>query len=276
MLRRVVIKVGGDVLLDDAQAQGLVANIKSLHQAGYQIILLHGGGPQVNKLLTKLQITPKKVSGRRITSQSDLLHVIHAIAGEANVQLTNLLLTENLPALGIHGASDIIHATKRPPVKVTGVEELVDFGAVGDVESINTELLTKLLAIDIIPVIATLARDSAGNIYNINADTTAVAIARALKVDLLIMVTAIGGIYRDLNDPTSLIQKIDRTMATKLIEDKVIQDGMIAKIEEALCAVEEGVGRVLITSMANNQPNINQQLPLYSDASLGTSIVISC
>lgn len=272
MSKRVLIKVGGDVLLDEAQFNGLVANIKSLHDEGWQIILLHGGGPQVNQLLTKLQIMPKKVSGRRITSQDDLRHVIHAIAGEVNVELTNLLLTAGLPALGIHGASDIVQATKRPPVKVTGVEGLVDFGAVGDVQSVNEQLLSNLLDIDIIPVIATLARDTEGNIYNINADTTAVAIAEAMQADLLVMVTAIGGIYRDINDPDSRINEIDRTHATELIKQGIIRDGMIAKVEEALGVIEGGVGQVIITSMANIN-NMTTLIKSPKKYAMGTRII---
>ena len=272
MPKRALIKVGGDVLLDEAQYTGLIANIQTLHDAGWQVILLHGGGPQVNQLLTKLQIMPKKVSGRRITSEDDLLHVIHAIAGEVNVELTNHLLTAGLPAMGIHGASDIILATKRPPIKVTGVEGLVDFGAVGDVKEINDRLLSDLLNIGLIPVIATLARDNEGNIYNINADTTAVAIAGAMQADLLVMVTAIGGIFRDINDPTTLIHHIDQAMAEQLIADGVIQDGMIAKVEEALGVVEQGVGRVLITSMADKS-NMQRLLDSYADYDLGTCII---
>ena len=208
-----VIKVGGDILLDESQWRGLADNLSDLHRQGWHCVLLHGGGPQVNELQRKLGMTPNKVAGRRITSEQDLLCVIQAIAGQVNVELTNALQQYDLPVIGTHGASGVITASKRPPVAVTGVDGLVDFGSVGDVQAINSRLLRKLLNCDLIPVIATLARDEEGALFNINADTTVVAIAKSLQADLLCMVTGVGGIFADINDSDSLIQSIDRAKA---------------------------------------------------------------
>ena len=267
-----VIKVGGDVMLAEPQWRGLAENITYLHNNGWQCVILHGGGPQVNELQQRLGLTPKKAAGRRITSPDDLLCVIQAIAGQVNVELTNRLQLWNLPVLGLHGASGIITARKRPPITVSGVDGLVDFGAVGDVTEINRQRLSELLDLGLIPVIATLARDEFGSLYNINADTTVVAIAKALQANVLCMVTAIGGIYADINDPQSLINPVDKEKAYQLIEDGVIQDGMIAKVQEALTVISSGVGEVVITSMAR-EGNMHSLIEEPNSYRMGTRIV---
>ncbi|MFT5452400.1 MAG: acetylglutamate kinase [Enterobacterales bacterium] len=248
-----VIKVGGDVLLDEQERNGLAKNVDDLYQLGWNIIILHGGGPQVNELQRHHGLTPLKISGRRVTSERDLQVVKQAIAGEVNVNLVSLLAASGLPAFGCHGASGgLIKATKRPPVRVSGHnEELIDFGEVGDVTEINVKLLQQLLAIDSIPVIATLGIDDLGNIYNINADTTVVRIAIAMNADLLLLITQIGGIYRDINEPNSLITDITPDQAQLLIQQKIIKDGMIPKVEEAITCLREGVKSIAITAASN-------------------------
>ncbi len=266
-----VIKVGGDVLLDESQWRGLAENVSYLHSQGWHCVLLHGGGPQVNALQEKIGLTPNKVAGRRITSPDDLLCVMQAIAGQVNVELTNCLQLAGLPVVGTHGASGIITAKRRPPIEVSGVDGLVDFGLVGDVQSINEQYLQNLLSHQLIPVIATLARDDDGVIYNINADTTAVAIAKALQADILCLVTAIGGIYADIADPGSLITTINDAKADQLIAAGVITDGMIAKVQEALGVVNDGVGRVVVTSLTSSG-NLQQLVTKQQNYAMGTII----
>ncbi len=243
-----VVKIGGDVLLDEAERTGLASNIKQMIDLGWSMVLLHGGGPQVNRLQHKLGLTPNKVAGRRITSAEDLIVVKQAIAGEVNVELTSLLTAEGLPAFGCHGASgQLIQATKRPPILVSGEgDEPIDFGEVGDVTAINADLLKGLLDLGQIPVIATLGIDKNGRIFNINADTTVVKIAEALKADLLLLTTGVGGIFKDLSDPQSRIKQVNPAQAKELIEQGVIQGGMIPKVEEAMGLLELGVGTIAI------------------------------
>jgi len=245
-----VIKVGGDVLLDKAEREGLATNIKDLRNNGWRVVLLHGGGPQTNALQEKHGLTPNKVAGRRITSEADLVVVKQAIAGEVNVNLTAELIKAGLPAFGCHGASGhLIQAVKRPPVVVTGAgPEPIDFGEVGDVTGINSLLLKGLLALDVIPVIATLGVSDEGRIFNINADTTVVQIARELKADLLLLTTGVGAVFRDLNQPDSRIKQVTREQANSLIEEGVIQGGMIPKVEEAMKLLSEGVESIAIVS----------------------------
>jgi len=246
----VVIKIGGDVLQDKHERLGLASNVKDLHNLGWDIIILHGGGPQVNELQKHHGLTPLKIAGRRVTSKKDLQVVKQAIAGEVNVDLVSLLTASGLPAFGCHGASGLlIEASKRPPVMITGQgDKLIDFGEVGDVLSINEKLLFGLLDLGQIPVIATLGMSNDGRIFNINADTTVVQIAKSVKANLLLLITQIGGIYKDIADSESLITDITPHQAKALIEKGIIQDGMIPKVEEAIKLLDEGVETIAIAA----------------------------
>jgi len=245
-----VIKVGGDVLLYASEREGLASNIKDLHQAGWSIILLHGGGPQVNQLQSIYGLKPNKVAGRRITSEQDLQVVKQAIAGEVNVDLVAQLVKLGLPALGCHGASaGIIQAVKRPPMMVTGGgDSPIDFGQVGDVVAINKSCLQGLLQLELIPVIATLGISAQGDIYNINADTTVAKIAQQMQADLLLLTTQVGGVFVDLEQPQSRIKSINPQQAKQLIAEGVITDGMIPKIEESMALLGRGVSSIAIIS----------------------------
>ena len=196
-----VIKVGGDVLLDNVEREGLADNVAALISQGWQVVLLHGGGPQTNRLQEKHGLVANKVGGRRITSEADLLVVKQAIAGEVNVELTSALQRAGVNAFGCHGASgQLIQAVKRPPRVMSGAgDKPIDFGEVGDVTQVNGTLISGLLNLGVTPVIATLGVSDKGRIFNINADTTVVQIARVLKADLLLLTTQVGAVFEDLN-----------------------------------------------------------------------------
>ncbi|MDQ7049928.1 MAG: acetylglutamate kinase [Enterobacterales bacterium] len=245
-----VIKVGGDVLLDAQEISGLAKNIQQLYQQKWNIVLLHGGGPQVNQLQSIYGLTSNKVAGRRITSKADLKVVKQAIAGEVNVNLVAELVKQGLPAFGCHGASaQLIQATKRPPILVSGGgDQPIDFGEVGDVTAINAALLNSLLDLDLIPVIATLGISQQGEIYNINADTTVVQIATALSANLLLLTTQVGAVFKDLDHPETRIKSINPQQAKDLIAQGVIQGGMIPKVEEAIGLLQQGVETIAIVS----------------------------
>lgn len=249
-LKTAVIKVGGDVLLDPMERQGLCQNLVDLHQSGWRLVLLHGGGPQTNALQEKIGLVPNKIAGRRITSEADLQVVKQAIAGEVNVNLTAELVKAGLPGFGCHGASgSLIQASKRPPTVVSGAgPEPIDFGEVGDVVAINQALIQGLLDLGVIPVIATLGISSDGRVFNINADTTVVQIAKALKADLLLLTTAVGAVFADLAKPESRIKTVTPDQARQLINSGVIQGGMIPKVEEALGLLAQGVESIAIVS----------------------------
>jgi acetylglutamate kinase len=243
-----VVKVGGDVLLDQAERQGLANNVKSLIEQGWHVVMLHGGGPQTNALQEKVGLMPNKVGGRRITGEADLNVVKQAIVGEVNVNLVSCLQANGVAAFGCHGASgQLIKAVKRPPRIMSGAgDQPIDFGEVGDVTEINTDLLSGLLALNVVPVIATLGIGEGGRIFNINADTTVVKIAESLQAELLLLTTQVGGIFEDLKRPDTRIKQITPNEARLLIKQEVIQGGMIPKVEEAIDLLSKGVKSIAI------------------------------
>lgn len=249
-----VIKVGGEVLLDDSQLTGLTANIADLVDAGWHCVVLHGGGAQVSALQALHNLPVRRVGGRRITSKADMQAVKQGLCGEVNVDLVAAMIRQGLPAFGCSGASGrIIQASRRPPIVISGAgPDAIDFGEVGDVVGINVELLHGLMELKQIPVIASLGVGQQGELYNINADTTATRIAAELGAEALILTTPVGGILRSVNDPASRIACITAQSAKQLIEQGVIADGMIPKVEEALQLLRRGIAHLAITNAARN------------------------
>lgn len=270
--RVVVVKVGGDVLTDDAERTGLGRNVRALVDAGYRVIVLHGGGPQVSALQQRVGLVENKVGGRRITSREDLIVVEQAICGEVNVGLTLALLEAGVNAFGCHGASGrLIRAVKRPPRVVSGAgSEPIDFGEVGDVTEVNAELLRALLTLGLVPVVATLGvSEEGGRAFNINADTTSVQLAKALRAHALLMVTKVGGIFKDLRDPTTRVTTVSATEAREMIASGVIAGGMIPKVEEALSVLGQGVASIVIVG-AHDDGGFTRAL--RGDGETGTTI----
>lgn len=251
--RVVVVKVGGDVLQDEHERVGLGKNVRALLDDGVRVVVLHGGGPQVTALQERTGLQEHKVGGRRITSAQDLVVVEQAICGEVNVGLTLALAAAGVNAFGCHGASGrLIRAVKRPPRAVSGAGSTpVDFGEVGDVTGIASDVLFGLLELGLVPVIATLGVSEDGaRAFNINADTTSVQLAKALSADALLLVTKVGGIYRDLADKGSRVTKVSAKEARQMIQDGVIAGGMIPKVEEALSVLGDGVGSIVVVGAA--------------------------
>ncbi|MCH2190937.1 MAG: acetylglutamate kinase [Gammaproteobacteria bacterium] len=247
-----VIKVGGDMVLQDSDRLALASNINDLLKSGWRCVVLHGGGPQLNVLQQIHGLTPHKIEGRRITSLSDLKVVKQALCGEVNVDLVSALVGQGISAFGCHGASgQLIKASKRPPMDL-GPKGVVDFGEVGDVVKIKTKILDTLLEAEQVPVIASLGIDDQGRVFNINADTTVAAIASALRADLLILSTKVGGIFENIDKPETRIPKVSPKIAERLIDDQIITDGMIPKVRESLGLLTKGVAKIAITNAANS------------------------
>ena len=245
-----VIKVGGDMLLSHADRRGFASNLNDLVRAGWNCVVVHGGGPQLNDLQQVHGLVPTKIDGRRVTQAKDLQVVKQALCGEVNVDLVASLLGEGVNAFGCHGASGLlINAEKRPPMNFPE-HGAVDMGEVGDVKSVNSCLIKELLALNLVPVIASLGANRDGRVFNINADTVVSSIASSLNADLLILSTMVGGIYEDIADPNSRIAEITPGLAKRLILDGVITDGMIPKVNESLSLLGAGVGAISITNAA--------------------------
>lgn len=247
-----VIKVGGDMLLNANDRQGFSTNVKELLGAGWNCVVLHGGGPQLNQLQEIHGLVPNKIDGRRVTGAADLKVVKQALCGEVNVDLVSALIEQGIQAFGCHGASGLmIQAKKRSPMDM-GDHGMVDFGEVGDVVAINTAAINTLLTAHFVPVIASLGVDDKGRVYNINADNTVSAIACALKADLLILSTMVGGIFKDIKDSNSRIPELTPMLAENLIAEKVITDGMIPKVQQALALLGQDVSSIAIANASTD------------------------
>ena len=242
-----LVKVGGEVVDDVVHLRGLAQNVRALVEQGFDVVIVHGGGPQVTQLQERLGQKAVKVAGQRVTGADDIFAVVAALAGTVNVALCAALLQGGVRAFGCHGASAaLVNAKHRPPVDVPG-HGVVDYGEVGDVDVVDAGLLRGLCRLGVVPVVATLGLDpSTGRVLNVNGDSAAAAAAAATKADLLLLVTAVGAVRRDVHDAASRIARLDRAGARALIADGTIGGGMIPKVNEALALLDGGVGQVAI------------------------------
>jgi acetylglutamate kinase len=242
----IVVKIGGEVV-GSGEAALLGADLREL-QAGRRIAIVHGGGPQATELQKKLGITTVQIAGRRVTDAATLDVMKMAIAGKLNVDLCAILLAAGLSPIGLHGASGhVIRATRRPPtVYASHGPDPVDMGFVGDVRGFNLDLLETLWAKQHVPVLACIGADAEGGVYNINADLVGNQLAAALKAERLFLVTSTPGVLRDVNDPSSRLTRLTRDEAKGAITSGVVTGGMIAKLEEAMAVVDQGVGAIHI------------------------------
>jgi acetylglutamate kinase len=243
----IVVKIGGEVV-GSGEAVALAADLRVLIESGSKIAIVHGGGPQATALQKQLGIETVQVAGRRVTDAATLDVMKMAIAGKLNVDLCAILNAAGVRGVGLHGASALtVRAVRRPPkVYANAGPDLVDLGHVGDVVGFNTQLLETLWTGGYTPVIACLGADEKGNVYNINADMVGNQLAAALKSERLFLVTSAPGVLRDISDPNSRLARLTVAEAKQAIADQVVTGGMIAKLEEAMAVVDQGVGAIHI------------------------------
>lgn len=265
-----VVKIGGEIADDEKILHSFCEEVALLAEVGIRIVMVHGGGKQATQLSKQLGIEPKMIEGRRVTDEKTLDVVMMVFAGTINTEILAALREYGAEAVGISGVDGgIVNAVKRPPKKVMndkGVEEMVDYGHVGDIESIDPRLLVTLLNADFVPVMASLGGDDLGNILNINADTVASEIASALRAEKLFMVTDVDGILRE--DKT-LISRVTPKEIERLIKDGVIKGGMVPKATSAVEALKDGVGSVHIISGKKPSTLLSE---VFTDTGAGTMI----
>ncbi len=242
-----VLKVGGE-LARSHELASVATDIVALRRRGHMSIVVHGGGPQVTELQQNLGQTPKVVAGRRITDEGALAAMKMAVAGAVNVDLCAALVRAGGAPVGLHGASSlVVRAKRRPPVVVAGGgPDPIDFGLVGDVVDVNRSLLELLAGAGYTPVVACLAADELGNVYNINADAVASRLAMAIRARVLVLLTDVPFVRFDATEGGARVARLGRTEAEQAIAAGRIRGGMIPKLTEAFAALEQGVAAVLI------------------------------
>lgn len=265
-----VIKAGGEVFADPVQASALVEQVGILHQVGIRTVLIHGGGPQSTQLASDLGFDTQFIEGRRVTNSDSLNVAMMILNGQINTRILATCRDLQIPAVGISGVdAGLIRAHKRPPVEREG-EEDVDYGFVGDIDSVDADILRKQLDNGLMPVVSPLSCDESGTLLNINADTVAAAIAAELDAEKLILVTGATGILEDIDDPTSLISYIDRKHLENLKARGILADGMLPKAAAIDSALANGVQRVHVIS--HKLPD-SILLEVFTNEGTGTLVV---
>jgi len=233
----VVIKYGGNAMINEHLKQQVMEDIVLLWLIGVKVVLVHGGGPEINDLMDKLGKKPEFVDGLRVTDKETVDIVQMVLAGKVNKTLVNLLEMKGGKAMGISGMDGCLIEAEIKDERL---------GYVGRVTNVNIEPINDLLEKGYIPVVSTIGCDKEGNAYNINGDTAAAYIAGALKAERLIMMTDIDGILRDRHDPSTLIPEVTISDIEKLCQEGVISGGMIPKVDCCVEAIHKGVKNVII------------------------------
>lgn len=238
----IVVKLGGALLAEPAQLGPLWESVAVMRQQT-PVIVVHGGGPQATEMARRLGHEPRIVHGRRVTTDVDLDIVQWTMRGTLNVGLVAQGLRYGLRTAGVSGVDGpTLRVRRRPPWNVEG--ESIDFGWVGDVQSVDTGLLDTLMEAGFTPVVAPLGIDEEGRVYNVNADTVSCAIAGAVGASQYLLVTESGGVRRDPEDPLSLLPECDAELFAQGTEEGWIQGGMRVKLKVAFDALEAGVADV--------------------------------
>jgi acetylglutamate kinase len=264
-----VIKAGGEVFADAASTRALIEQVAILHQVGIRTVLVHGGGPQNTRLAEALGIETRMVEGRRVTDERTLDVATMVLNGQINTQIVAACRQLDLPAIGVSGVdAGLIRARRRAPVQVAG--QSVDYGFVGDIEKVDTSVLTTQLENGLLPVVSPLSADPSGMLLNINADTVAAALASALGAAKLVLATGAPGILEDRNDPGSLISYVDLSGLEKLRQAGALAEGMLPKARAIEQAIRGGVPRVHVISYKVPDSLL---LEIFTNEGTGTLVV---
>lgn len=257
----VVIKYGGNAMINEQLKQQVMEDITLLWLIGVKVVLVHGGGPEISETMKRLGKQAQFVNGLRVTDKETVDIVQMVLAGKVNKTLVNLLQMKGGHAVGVSGIDGgIIEAAMKDEA----------LGYVGKITRIRPQPITDLLEKNYIPVVSTVASDRQGNTYNINGDTAAAFIAGALNAERLIMMTDIAGILWDKDDPSTLIPALTVSEARKLFDEGVISGGMIPKVDCCIEAIEKGVRHVVI--MDGRVPH-SILMELLTDEGAGTMVM---
>ena len=257
----VVVKYGGNAMVNEALRQQVMEDIVLLWLIGVKVVLVHGGGPEISDMMSKLGKKPEFVDGLRVTDRETVDIVQMVLAGKVNKTLVNLLEMKGGRAIGLSGMDDRLIEAKIKDDRL---------GYVGQITGINISPVTALLEKGYIPVISTLGCDEEGNTYNINGDTAAAYIAGALHAERMILMTDIAGILRNREDPASLIPRVNEADIEELKREGIISGGMLPKVDCCVEALRAGVKNVVI--MDGRIPH-SILMELLTDEGAGTMVM---
>jgi acetylglutamate kinase len=267
-----VIKAGGAVFSDESSTRGLIEQVAILHQVGIKTVLVHGGGPQLDHLQATLGIETQMVNGRRVTDQKSIEVTAMVLNGIINTRILAICRALDIEAIGLSGVdAGLIRAHKRGPVPISpGSSESVDYGLVGDIDSVNVAVIEKLLSNGLMPVVSPLSADSNGTLLNINADTVAAAIGGALSAEKLVLCTGAPGILERSTDTSSLISYTDIQGLNRLRDAGSLTHGMLPKAAAIESAIRGGVRRVHVITYKSVDSLLAE---IFTNEGTGTLVV---
>lgn len=235
----IVVKYGGSAMTDENLKKNVIKDVTLLKLVGFKPIIVHGGGKEISKWVTKTGMEPRFVNGLRVTD-ADTMEIAEMVLGKVGKQLVRLVEELGVKAVSISGKDGMMLKCKK---KYSRGE---DIGFVGEITEVNPKILHDLMEKDYLPIVSPIGMDDEFNSYNINADDAACAIAREVKAEKLAFLTDVEGVYRDPQDKESLISELRVSEAEKLIADGTIGGGMLPKLNNCIDAINNGVSRVHI------------------------------
>jgi acetylglutamate kinase len=262
----VVVKYGGNAMIDESLKAGFAEDIVFLRLAGLRPVVVHGGGPQISAMLGRLGVASEFKGGLRVTTPEVMDVVGMVLVGQVQRELVGLINEHGPFAVGMSGEDAHLFTAERRTATVDG--EPVDIGQVGDVVDVRPDFVTRLLDDGFIPVVSTVARDADGISYNVNADTAAAALAIALGAEKLVVLTDVEGLYADYPDPASVIRTIGVARLRSMLAS--LESGMVPKMEACLRAVEGGVSRAHVI---DGRLAHSVLLEVFTDSGVGTMVL---
>ena len=258
--KKVVVKYGGSAMLDHNLEESVIKDVALLKLVGMQPIIVHGGGKEISKWISKVGKETRFEEGFRVTDK-DTMEIAEMVLNRVNKNLVSMVEHLAIALCGKDGG--MLHVQKKMP-------NGKDIGFVGDIDHVNTEVIDTLLENDYIPIIAPIGMDDEGNTYNINADDAACAIAGGIRAEKLAFLTDVEGVCMNPNDPTTLVSVLNLIEANKLIEAGIISGGMLPKVNNCIHAVNSGVGRVHILDGRRDHCLL---LEFFTKRGIGTAII---
>jgi acetylglutamate kinase len=270
-----VLKASGSILADERASAALAEDVALLHNVGIKMVVVHGGGPQLDALCAKFDVPREVVAGRRVTDARTQELARMAFRGQLNTALVSALAAQGVKAVGLSGGDGAtITGHRRPPRTVrdpsTGAEQLVDFGFVGDIDNVDATLPRLLLQNDMLPVFCSLIQGDDGQLLNVNADTIAARLAIALGAEKLLVCSQVPGLLEDKDDPRRLVSYGDLGTVEELIRNGVVSGGMLPKLAACTEALRGGVPRVHVID--GTRPH-SLLLEVFTNEGCGTMLV---
>ena len=259
----IVVKYGGSAMVDESLKKRVIEDVTLLKLVGFKPIIVHGGGKEISRWVSKVGMEPKFINGLRVTDEPTM-ELAEMVLGKVNKELVQMVESLGVRAIGLSGKDGgLLNVTK----KYSNGE---DIGYVGEVQKVNADILWDLLDKDFLPIVCPIGLDDEFHTYNINADDAACAIARAMNAEKLAFLTDIEGVYKDPNDPSTLISELQISEAKEFIEKGYIGGGMLPKLNNCIDAIENGVSRVHI--LDGRIPHC-LLLEIFTNKGIGTAIL---